>query len=152
MLKKSFALFTLVGLTLTTASSAVFADHVDVSITDYSKSTFVIDALDSQTQVAKLAYKLNDIDSIATGVEKAQAVAEEIIGNSTMYGYSELSTHVTTNVQDGNDIYVVVETAFLAKTEPAMSDNTMLYSHVVQSNKEQQMAIVRSVMDNSFTF
>ncbi len=151
MFKKSLSILTLVSCALLPTTQAFGAEQATVSINDYTKSTFVIEALETQGHMAKMAYKLSDSDSIKEGIAKAQAVSQELLNNSTPYGYSELSSHVTTNVIDGDQIYVVVETAFVANPSKGNDDSSM-YSKAILSNKLEQLALVRSVMDNSFTF
>ncbi|MEZ8733678.1 hypothetical protein [Vibrio sp. 10N.239.312.D08] len=148
---KSLSKLALVSCALLTSNQAVSGQQAIVSVADYSKSSFTLEALDSQRHKAKVAYKLSDDDSIASAIEKAQAVSDEMLGNSTQFGYSTLNTHITTDVQD-NDVFVIVETSFMPVTEPSEVRNAMLYSQVVQSGKAKQMAIVRSVLDNSFIF
>ncbi|CAH1598780.1 hypothetical protein FWP33_08835 [Vibrio parahaemolyticus] len=152
MIFKALSTIALVSCSLFTSSNASASNQTNISIQDYTKSSFVIEGLPSNGHLAKLAYKLSDSDSITSGIEKAQAVSQELIGNSTTYGYSEISSYVTTNVQNGDEIYIVVETAFIPKSKTDVSSNSMLYSQVVLSNKQHQLALVNSVMDNSFTF
>ncbi len=138
------------------ANQLPFTQELNASM--LNRTSFVLESVTAKSNdgvfESKLAYKMDDRQSLYQAIETANALSDTLLGNAFPLGYNSKTRTAHTEVKNDSDVYVVVMTQIKEKTleSDALDEIAKSRYLALVNNSLSYQVVLTANLANNYTF